>query len=62
MGALGAAAMIGATIGLDTLLGYLKKKKTVRHEADDDDDHYKGRQGGTTAIALLLNGVTRQVS
>ena len=25
----------------------------VRHEADDDDDHYKGRQGGTTAMAVL---------
>ena len=36
MGALGAAAMVGATIGMDELLGYLKKKKRVFHEADDD--------------------------
>ena len=36
LGALGAAAMIGATIGVTKLLGWLKKKKRVVKEKDDD--------------------------
>ena len=36
LGALGAAAMIGATIGAQKLLGWLAKKKRVVKEKDDD--------------------------